>query len=170
MELKFHDFELEDIHGKIIKFNTYVNKICLIVNTASNCGLAKKNFEFLQRISKRFCGTRLQILLFPSAISRIINQEFANEAQTIEFANKYPGNYDIFKFSNINSDSSNNVFAFLRKETSGFFGRFSSHIKWNFTKFIVDGEGKILKRHSPIEDLSLIEKELEFLLQENSTG
>lgn len=155
----FYDLCYEDINGQLVSFDKYRNKVCLVVNTAGKCGLAQKNMEFLSRLSKEHVD--LRVLLFPSAINRFINQEHDTPEKIMEEMEKYGGNFEVFKFSNINDNNSNKVFSYLRR---GFF----SYIKWNFTKFLIDRRGQMVKRYSPIDGLDKVEKTVVGLLKEDS--
>ncbi|EHY65395.1 hypothetical protein NERG_01841 [Nematocida ausubeli] len=149
-EVGFYNFKEKAIDGSEVDFSRYKGKVCLVVNTACKCGLAKNGFATIKKLQENFKD--LQILLFPSAISTFIDQEKDSSEEIIEEIAKSgivlkDENIVVFKKSVINS--SVGIFNWLTStyEKSGWFNIKS--IKWNFTMFVVDKTGRRVDRHDP---------------------
>lgn len=158
-EENFYDLEYTDIDGHRVHFSKYRGTICLVVNTASRCGLGPKNYEFFSHLSEKVKDKPVNILLFPSSLNIAVDQEHPTPDAIKKHLEKYPGKYEVFQFSCANT---NPVLGFLKKKIPGTLG--IKYIKWNFTKFLVGREGQVLKRFSPTADLKKVEQTIEDLL------
>lgn len=154
----FYSFKDTTIEGKEVDFNRYKGKVCLVVNTACNCGLGKKGFELIREAKKNY--PELEILLFPSALNYLVDQEIKNKEEIISTLKKEEV-YDIstvFEKRMISTDKT--IFKYLSHEAPGIFG--TTAVKWNFTKFIISSDGLNITRFSPNSSYSSVQP----LLQE----
>lgn len=133
----------------------YDAKYYLVINTASKCGLTPQ-FDGLEEINKEFKDKGLVTVGFPCDQFR--DQEFDSAEKADEFCRlNYGVTFEIMDKVDVNGDNQAPLFAELKKQQGGLFG---SKIKWNFTKFIVDSEGNVIKRFSPADKPVKIKKYL----------
>lgn len=154
------NFTVKSIEGKEINLNTYKGKTILIVNVASKCGLTPQ-YEGLESLYKKFKNQGLEILGFPS--NDFMGQEPGTEEEIQNFCStKYNVSFPLFSKVKVKGDEKTELYKYLTsKETnSGFEGE----IEWNFQKFLVDKNGKVVKRYSPKSTPAEIEKEIESFL------
>ncbi|KAL5550716.1 hypothetical protein UlMin_000892 [Ulmus minor] len=124
-----YDFAVKDDKGNDVDLSTYKGKVLIIVNVASKCGLTNSNYTELNQLYEKYKDQGLEILAFPC------NQ----------FGEQEPGsNEEIKEFIEVNGDNSAPLYKFLKKAKWGFFG---DDIQWNFSKFLVDKDGKVVDRY-----------------------
>lgn len=146
--------------GKDQKLEDYKGKVLLIVNTASECAFTPQ-YAGLQTLYSKYKTNGLEVLGFPC--DQFKHQEPGSDETIKAFCQRnYGVEFPIFKKIDVNGDNTHPVFRFLKNEASGFFG---NSIKWNFTKFLVDKQGKVIKRFSPMTTPEKIEKEIQELLK-----
>jgi len=144
MNSVFYSFKAKSLQGKEVGMDTYQGKTVLIVNTASKCGLTPQ-FEGLEALYQKYRDKGFVILGFPC--NQFANQEPGDEKSIAEGCLiNYGVTFPMFSKIDVNGDTAHPLYKYLKKELRGFFG---SKIKWNFTKFLVDKNGKPLKRFSP---------------------
>lgn len=159
-KMNIYDFKVLTIDGKEVSMSKYKDKVILIVNVASECGLTYQ-YEGLQKLYQKYKKQDFMILGFPS--NQFSNQEPGTNKEIKFFCtSKYNVHFDMFSKIEVNGDKTDALYKFLKKEKGGFLG-FDS-IKWNFTKFLVDKNGKVIKRYAPSTNPMKIEKEIEKLL------
>jgi glutathione peroxidase len=159
MNSKFYDFKAKSLQGKEICMDTYKGKILLIVNTASKCGLSPQ-LEGLEKLYQKYKEKDLLVLGFPC--NQFANQEPGDEKSISETCLiNYGVTFPMFSKIDVNGENAHEIYKFLRKELTGIFG---NKIKWNFTKFLVDKNGKPIKRFSPVTKPEKIDKYLTKLL------
>ncbi len=173
------DFTVKDRKGNDISLSEYKGKVLLIVNTATRCGFTPQ-YEELEALYKNYKEKGLEILDFPC--NQFGNQapgteEEIHEFCTLNFGTEFPQ----FKKIEVNGENEDPLFTFLKKE-KGFEGFNLEHpigkildemmvkndpdyakkpdIKWNFTKFLVDKEGRVVARYEPTHDIKLIEEDI----------
>jgi len=158
--MNIYDFEVNTIDNKTISMSKYKNKTLLIVNVASKCGFTYQ-YEGLESLYQEFKDKDFMILGFPS--NQFSNQEPKNN-QEIKFfcTSTYDVHFDMFAKINVNGDNAIPLYKFLKKEKSGFL--WTKSIKWNFTKFLVDKDGKVIKRYGSTTKPIDIKKDIEKLL------
>ncbi|XP_065216321.1 uncharacterized protein Gtpx isoform X2 [Planococcus citri] len=139
-----HDFTVRDIKGEEVKLDKYKGNVLLVVNVASKCGLTKSNYEQLVKIDDQLRSRGLRILAFPC--NQFGKQEPGDADTICEFVKKKNATFDFFEKIEVNGKNANPLYKYLKKEQPGTLGNL---IKWNFTKFIVDKEGKPVERHAP---------------------
>jgi len=144
MNAAFYDFRAKDITGKEVSMEEYKGKTVLVVNTASKCGFTPQ-FEGLENLYKKYSEKGLVILGFPC--NQFANQEPGNEKSIMEGCMlNYGVTFPMFSKIDVNGPDAHPIFKYLRSELPGAIG---SRIKWNFTKFLINTEGKPVKRFSP---------------------
>lgn len=158
--MSIYNIKVKDISNKEVKLEEYKGKVLIIVNTASKCGLAPQ-FEGLEKLYKEFKDEGLEILGFPS--NQFANQE-PNEGENLSsFCQlNYGVSFKIFDKIKVNGDEAHELFKYLKKEKKGILGE---KIKWNFTKFIVDREGNVVKRVAPTTEPEKMRKDIIALLK-----
>ncbi len=177
-----YDFTVKDRKGNEVSLNNYEGKVLLIVNTATGCGFTP-HYDPLEKMYKDFKDRGFEILDFPS-------NQFANQAPgsddeihqfcTMKFGTEFPQ----FAKIDVNGDNADPLFAYLagEKPFEGFgkglknaaLNKFAdmnnkafgdkAYIKWNFTKFLIDREGKVLARFEPTVDMDEVRSAVEALL------
>jgi glutathione peroxidase len=161
MDSKFYQYSAKSLQGKEISMNDYKGKTVLVVNTASKCGLTPQ-FEGLEKLHQKYKDKGLVILGFPC--NQFANQEPGDEKSISEgCVINYGVTFQMFAKIDVNGENAHPLYKYLKKELGGLFG---SRIKWNFTKFLIDKNGKPLKRFGPVETPEKIEKYLEKFLSD----
>ncbi len=156
MTPQFYNFTAISLQGKEIKMEQYAGKTILVVNTASKCGLTPQ-YEGLEKIHQKYKDKGLVILGFPC--NQFGNQEPGDEKSISEGCLiNYGVTFQMFSKIDVNGDNAHPVYKYLKKELHGIFG---SRIKWNFTKFLIDSNGKPVKRFAPITKPEEIDRYLE---------
>ena len=160
-KMSIYDFEVKNINGKTISMKKYTGKVFLIVNVASECGLTYQ-YEGLEKLYQKYKNKNFMILGFPS--NQFSNQEPGTDKEIKFFCtSKYNVHFDMFSKIEVNGDGADPLYKYLKKEKGGFLG-FDS-IKWNFTKFLVDSNGKVIKRYGSSTNPMKLEKDIEKLLK-----
>jgi len=142
----------------------FEGKVILVVNTATQCGLAPQ-FEGLEQLYQQYKDKGLIVLGFPC--NQFGNQEpetneNMEQACQINFGVTFP----LFEKIDVNGPQTHPVFRLLKRRLGGLFG---SRIKWNFTKFLVDSKGRPVKRFAPITKPATIEPYIQRLLEDRPT-
>jgi glutathione peroxidase len=129
------EFDLGQLQGKVL----------LIVNTASKCGFTPQ-YNGLEAIHRQFKARGLEVLAFPC--NQFGGQEPGNAEEIGAFCEKnYGVSFPLFAKIDVNGDQAAPLFKYLKKEAPGLLG--SKAIKWNFTKFLVGRDGRVVKRYAP---------------------
>lgn len=153
-----YEIKVNDSKGNPITLDKYKGKVLLIVNTATRCGLAPQ-YEGLQDLYEAYHEEGFHVLDFPS--NQFLQTPESSE-EIDEFCNvNYQTTFPRFEKVNVNGADASPVFKFVRKEQGGIMG---NAIKWNFTKFLIDREGNVVKRFSPTSEPKEIEKHIKELL------
>lgn len=159
MNKSFYEFTAKNLAGKEVSMSEYENKLILIVNTASKCGLTPQYAE-LEALYKKYKAQNFVILGFPC--NQFGNQEPGDEKSISEGCLlNYGVSFPMFSKINVNGPDANPLYVFLKKSTKSLLG---TEIKWNFTKFLVDKSGKPIKRFAPVTHADKIEKYIQKLL------
>ena len=147
------------MQGKEISMDTYKGKVVMVVNTASKCGLTPQ-YEGLEKLNKLYKDKGLVILGFPC--NQFAGQEPGSEKEIAEGCLiNYGVTFPMFAKVDVNGENAHPLYKYLKKELRGFPG---SEIKWNFSKFMIDKEGKPYKRYSPTTKPEKMVKDIEKLL------
>lgn len=140
-----YDFKAASLDHKEIDFSEYNGDVLLIVNTASNCGFTPQ-YAGLEELQKKFEGKGLKVLGFPC--NQFGAQEPGDASQISNFCQRnYGVSFQMFDKVDVNGDSAHPIYKFLTHSAPGLLG--SEGIKWNFTKFLVNKKGDVIKRYAP---------------------
>ena len=155
-----YDFTVDDIAGKKVKLDRYKGKVMLIVNTASECGYTPQ-YKGLEQLYASLHGKGLEVLGFPC--NQFGEQEPASEKEIAAFCERnYGVTFPMFRKVDVNGEDAEPLFKWLKKEKPGLLG--SEAIKWNFTKFLVDRNGRVVDRYAPNVEPETIADDIEKLL------
>jgi glutathione peroxidase len=156
----FYDFDAKKISGQEIKMEEYKGKVVLVVNTASKCGLTPQ-FKELEELYKTFKSEALEILGFPC--NQFAKQDSGSNKEIQEFCQlNYGVSFNMFEKIDVNGETAHPLYKFLKKEARGLL---SKEIKWNFTKFLIDAEGNVVKRYGPTVTPLKIKSDIERLVK-----
>ncbi|MAE59676.1 MAG: glutathione peroxidase [Halobacteriovorax sp.] len=154
-----HDFKAKNIKGEEVSLSDYKGKVLLIVNTASKCGFTPQ-YEGLEELYKKYEG-KLEVLAFPC--NQFGSQEPGSEEEIQGFCSTtFSTTFPLFSKIEVNGDNAHPLYNFLKSANPGVLG--TEKIKWNFTKFLVDKDGKPVKRYAPVTKPKDIETDIEGLL------
>ena len=158
--MKFYDFKARKMNGQEVSMEDYKGKVVLVVNTASTCGLTPQ-FEELEALYKEYKDQGLEILGFPC--NQFAKQDSGSNKEIHEFCQlNYGVSFTMFEKIEVNGEGAHPLYRFLKKEAKGLF---SSEIKWNFTKFLIDQNGRVIRRYAPTVKPSKIEADIQKLLK-----
>jgi len=144
MEDNFYKFTATSLQGKEIGMDSYKGKVVLVVNTASKCGLTPQ-YEGLEKLFEAYNDKGLVILGFPC--NQFGNQEPGTEKEISEGCLvNYGVSFPMFSKIEVNGKDAHPIYKYLKDKLPGFPFK---KIKWNFTKFLIDSNGKPIKRFSP---------------------
>jgi glutathione peroxidase len=139
------DFVMQDIDGKDVDLAKYKGSAVLIVNVASECGLTPQ-YEQLQTLHEKYAARGLRILAFPS--NDFGNQEPGTNEQIKEFCQtRFGVTFDLFSKVTVKGEKACELYKFLTSPEKN--GRNAGEIRWNFTKFLVDRQGRVIRRFEP---------------------
>jgi glutathione peroxidase len=149
-----------DIKGGEANLEPHKGKVLLIVNTASQCGLTEQ-YTGLQSLYDKYRDRGLVVLGFPC--NQFGQQEPGTSQEIATFCDtKFRVNFPIFAKIEVNGPNTHPLFGRLKSDAPGLLG--SQKIKWNFTKFLVDRQGTVVKRIAPVVTPQKIEADIEALL------
>lgn len=135
-----YDFPITSMEGEKFTLERYRGKVLLIVNTASKCGLAPQ-LEKLEALHKKYADDGLVVIGLPS---NQFHQELESDKDTDNYCQRHYGvTFLMTKRIAVNGDQTDPLFTYL-KQASG-----HGRIKWNYTKFLVNREGQLVKRYAP---------------------
>lgn len=155
--MSIYDFIVKNRAGEDVSLADYKGKVLLIVNTATGCGFTPQ-YEGLENLYKKYHEQGLEILDFPC--NQFGHQAPGTMDEIHEFCTlKYNTSFDQFDKVKVNGMGADPLWKYLKKEKGGF-------IKWNFTKFLVSRDGKIVDRFAPTTKPEEFEKEIIKLLEE----
>ena len=158
--MNLYDLTVKNIEGKEFSMSQYKGKTLLIVNVASNCGFTPQ-YEGLQELYETYKDKDFMVLGFPS--NEFSNQEPGDEEEIKSFCSlTYNVKFDMFSKVEVNGENEALLFKYLKEQESGLFG--SEKIKWNFTKFLINKDGKVINRYAPITKPLSLKKDIEKLL------
>lgn len=139
--MNIYDFKMNDAQGQVVDFEHYRGKVLLIVNTATGCGFTPQ-YDGLQDLYEKYQDKGFEILDFPC--NQFANQAPGSNDEIVDFCqSRFGVTFRQFEKIDVNGANEAPLYTFLKKEQSGFMG---SRIKWNFTKFLVDRNGKVVER------------------------
>ena len=154
------DFTATSIDGTPVDLSRYRGKVLLIVNTASECGFTPQ-YAGLEQLYRQYREHGLEVLGFPC--NQFKHQEPGTEAEIGAFCEKNFGvSFPLFAKVDVNGGNAHPLFRHLKREAPGVLG--TEAVKWNFTKFLVDREGRVIKRYAPRTKPEEISADIEALL------
>ena len=158
--MNIYDIKVTDIDGKEFSLEKYENKVMLIVNVASKCGFTGQ-YEGLEKLHETYESKGLAVLGFPC--NQFLAQEPGTEEDIKEFCSlTYGVKFDMFSKIDVNGDDTHELYKYLKNNSDGILG--TDAIKWNFTKFLVNKDGKVVQRYAPSTTPKEIEKDILKLL------
>jgi len=156
-----HDYTVTKANGEPQPLQEYKGKVLLIVNTASKCGFTPQ-FAGLQKLYDQYKDQGLVILGFPC--DQFNNQEYDTIEETMAFCQtNYGVTFPIFAKIDVNGNHADPLFTFMKSQQRGLL---LNTIKWNFTKFLVDRNGKVVNRYAPTTEPAEFESDIVKLLEE----
>jgi glutathione peroxidase len=154
------DFSATLSNGNEVALEDYAGKVLLIVNTASKCGFTPQ-YTGLESLQKTYSANGFSVLAFPC--NQFGGQEPGTEQEIESFCDlNYQTSFPLFSKIEVNGASSHPLFTHLKSEAPGVLG--SKRIKWNFTKFLINQQGEVVKRYAPSTKPEAIAKDIEALL------
>jgi glutathione peroxidase len=154
------DFHVRAADGSDVALSAYAGKVLLIVNTASKCGFTPQ-YEGLEALHRDYAGKDFEVLGFPC--NQFGAQEPGDAAEIASFCSlTYDVTFPVFAKVDVNGSGADPLFAALKKQAPGFLG--TEAIKWNFTKFLVGKDGKVVERYAPTTRPEDIKADIEKLL------
>lgn len=157
--MNFYDFKARQLQGETVSMGEFKGKTVLVVNTASKCGLTPQ-YEGLEKLYQKYKDKDFVVLGFPCNQFGAQEPGDANDIQ--EFCEiNYGVTFPMFAKVDVNGENAHPIYKFLKTQLGGIFG---NKIKWNFTKFLIDKNGKPVKRFSPMTKPEKMESAIEKIL------
>jgi glutathione peroxidase len=175
-----YDFKVKEVNGNEVSMGDYKGKVLLIVNTATGCGYTPQ-YEGLQKLYDNYKDKGFEILDFPC--NQFFAQAPGSDEEIVSFCQlKYNTSFKTFSKIDVNGENASELYKYLRKqapkaaeddaskglykflEEKGFTTE-DDEIKWNFTKFLIDKEGKVVERFAPTYEPEKIQQKIEELLK-----
>lgn len=142
--MSFYDFQINTSQGKQVSFSDYKGKVVLIVNTATKCGLTPQ-FTGLEALHQQYKDNGLVVLGFPC--DQFLKQEpLSNEEMAASCLLNHGVTFQLTEKIYVNGSATHPIYKWLKSKQKGLFGK---RISWNFTKFLIDKQGNVVKRFSP---------------------
>ena len=159
--MSIYDFTLKDIDHKEVSMAKYKGEVLLIVNVASECGFTPQ-YAGLEKLYQEYKDDGFMVLGFPS--NQFLSQEPDSDEKIKFFCQgTYDVHFDMFAKVDVNGDNASPLYKFLKKEQGGFL--WMDAIKWNFTKFLIARDGKVIKRYASNVKPSEIKADIQKLLK-----
>ena len=154
------DFTVEKPDGSPLDLAEKQGKVLLVVNVASKCGFTPQ-YEGLEALQRKFGDQDFEVLGFPC--NQFGAQEPGNAEEIASFCKlTYDVTFPVLKKVEVNGDGASPLYDWMKKEAPGLMG--SKSVKWNFTKFLIDRDGKVVRRYGPTDAPASIEKDIAKLL------
>ena len=154
------DFTVTTNRGETLDLSTKQGKVLLVVNTASKCGFTPQ-YDGLEELYQKFKDSDFEVLGFPC--NQFGAQEPGNADEIAEFCKVNFGvTFPLMAKIDVNGPDASPLYDWMKNEKKGVMG--SRSIKWNFTKFLIDRDGNVVKRYGPQETPRMIAKDVEKLL------
>lgn len=154
--MSLYDYEVKTTDGNMISMEKYKGQVLLIVNTATGCGFTPQ-YEGLEILYKKYQDQGFEILDFPC--NQFGHQAPGSDAEISGFCQlTYQTTFQTFAKIKVNGIEEAPLYSFLKKKKGGLLG---GAIKWNFTKFLVDREGQVIKRFAPTVKPEEMQAEIE---------
>ncbi|CAK7042673.1 glutathione peroxidase [Saezia sanguinis] len=157
-----YDFSVKDIRGNELDFSSYRGKVLLIVNTASQCGFTPQ-FAGLEALYQKYKDQGLVVVGFPC--NQFGQQDPGSASEIAQFCQiNYGVTFPMMAKVDVNGPDASPLWVWLKQSASGVLG--TEAIKWNFTKFLVGGDGKVIDRYGSVIKPQSLEADIEAALQQ----
>lgn len=157
-----YDFSVKDIRGNELDFSSYRGKVLLIVNTASQCGFTPQ-FAGLEALYQKYKDQGLVVVGFPC--NQFGQQDPGSASEIAQFCQiNYGVTFPMMAKVDVNGPDASPLWVWLKQSASGVLG--TDAIKWNFTKFLVGGDGKVIDRYGSVIKPQSLEADIEAALQQ----
>ncbi|MBA4165117.1 MAG: glutathione peroxidase [Erythrobacter sp.] len=154
------DFTVTTNRGEKLDLAAKLGKVLLVVNTASKCGFTPQ-YDGLEKIYRKYKDRGFEVLGFPC--NQFGNQEPGDADEIDQFCKVNFGvSFPLMEKIDVNGDSASPLFDWMKGEAKGLLG--STSIKWNFTKFLIDRQGNVVRRYAPADRPERIARDIEKLL------
>jgi glutathione peroxidase len=158
--MSIYQFDVQNAKGETVSLANYKNKILLIVNTASQCGYTRQ-YKELQELHNKYSSEDFVVLGFPC--NQFGNQEPGSNEEIQSFCQLNFGvTFPVFAKVNVNGNDASPLFKYLTTEARGILG--TKDVKWNFTKFLVNRQGEVVKRYASATNPLSIQEDISELL------
>ena len=158
--MSVYDFEAQSIDGQNVSLSRYRGQVLLVVNTASACGFTPQ-FAGLEKLHQQYGPQGLAVIGFPC--NQFGAQDPGSDAEIGAFCQKnYGVSFAMMAKIEVNGAGAHPLYQWLKHEAPGLLG--SEGIKWNFTKFLIGRDGRVLKRYAPQDTPAKIAKDIETAL------
>lgn len=159
MNVNIYDFTVKDPKGNDVSLGQYKGKVLLIVNTATGCGFTPQ-YEGLENLYRKYHDQGFEILDFPC--NQFGHQAPGSDAEIGQFCTlNYDTTFPRFKKIDVNGENAAPLYKWLKSQKKGFL---NSAIKWNFSKFLIDRNGNVVDRFSPMTKPEKLESDIQKLL------
>ena len=156
---KIYDFKALNNKGAEVNFSEFEGKVLMIVNTASKCGFTPQ-YDGLEALYKKYKDQGLVIVGFPC--DQFAHQEPGSNEEIAEFCRLNHGvTFPLMAKIEVNGDKAHPIYKYLKAQTKGILG---NAIKWNFTKFLINRDGSVIKRYGPAVKPEKMEKDIQGML------
>lgn len=157
--MNIYDFTMKDAQGCEVSLKDYKGKVLLVVNTATGCGFTPQ-YEGLEALYEKYGAQGLEILDFPC--NQFAKQAPGTEEEIVSFCKlHYDVSFKQFAKICVNGENEAPLYTWLKSQKGGVMG---NAIKWNFTKFLIDREGKVVGRFAPMVTPEKIDEKIRELL------
>jgi glutathione peroxidase len=154
------DFTVELPDGSPLDLSAKAGKVLLVVNVASKCGFTPQ-YEGLEALQRKFADRGFEVIGFPC--NQFGHQEPGNAEEIASFCKlTYDVSFPLMKKVDVNGGDAIPLYDWLKAEAPGVLG--TKAVKWNFTKFLIDRDGKVVRRYAPNDKPESIEQDIEALL------
>nr|XP_010930185.1 probable phospholipid hydroperoxide glutathione peroxidase isoform X1 [Elaeis guineensis] len=161
MPKSIYDITVKDINGNDVNLSTYNGKVLLIVNVASKCGFTHSNYKEMNILYEKYKDKGFEIFAFPC--NQFGGQEPGSNEEIQEVACRmFKAEFPIFDKIEVNGKNAAPLYKYLKSQKGSFLG---DSIKWNFTKFLVDKNGRVVERYAPTTSPLKIEMDIQKLLE-----
>ncbi|MDK2562546.1 glutathione peroxidase [Romboutsia sedimentorum] len=158
--MNFYQFSAKKMNTQEVSMKEYSGKVVLVVNTASKCGLTPQ-FKDLEILYQEYKDRGFEILGFPC--NQFAKQDSGSNDEIHQFCQlNYGVTFNMFEKIDVNGENAHPLYKYLKEQSKSILGK---EIKWNFTKFLIDDNGNVIKRYAPTVSPLKIKSDIEELLK-----
>lgn len=158
--MNFYEFSAKKMNRQEVSMKEYSGKVVLVVNTASKCGLTPQ-FKDLEILYQEYKDRGFEILGFPC--NQFAKQDSGSNDEIHQFCQlNYGVTFNMFEKIEVNGENAHPLYKYLKEQCKSILGK---EIKWNFTKFLIDDNGNVIKRYAPTVSPLKIKSDIEELLK-----